>query len=200
LKRTFDIIISSLSLVVLLPLIIIIAVVIKISDSGPVFYRAKRVGRNGEIFLMYKFRSMIVNAEKSGPSSASISDIRITRTGRFLRKYKLDELPQLFNVLIGEMSIVGPRPEEKKFTDLYIGEEKSILTLKPGITDWASIWNSNEGEILENSEDPDKTYMEHIRPEKIRLQLEYVKNHKFFIDLQIVFLTIRKLLGGNNIN
>jgi lipopolysaccharide/colanic/teichoic acid biosynthesis glycosyltransferase len=179
------------------PFLIGIAAVLKISDIGPVFYRAKRVGRNGEIFLMYKFRSMVVNADKVGPSSAALSDSRITPVGRFLRKYKLDELPQLINVLKGEMSIVGPRPEEKKFTDLYSEEEKSILTLKPGITDWASIWNSNEAEILENSEDADKTYLEIIRPEKIRLQLEYVLNHNFFIDLQIIFLTVIKLLGGN---
>jgi lipopolysaccharide/colanic/teichoic acid biosynthesis glycosyltransferase len=198
-KRVFDVIVSIICLIVLFPLFTVIAIIIKTSDFGPVFYSAKRVGRNGNIFLMYKFRSMIVNAEKVGPSSAALSDARITPVGRFLRKYKIDELPQLINVLMGEMSIVGPRPEENKFTDLYSDEEKSILTLKPGITDWASIWNSNEAEILENSEDPDKTYMEIIRPEKIRLQLVYVKNHNFFIDLKIIFLTIHKLLGGKTV-
>lgn len=176
------------------PLIIVIAAAIKLEDGGTVFYMAERIGLSGVAFKMYKFRTMVADADKSGPSSTSNSDSRITRTGRFLRKYKLDEIPQLFNVLIGQMSIVGPRPEIKKFTDLYTEDERKILSVKPGITDWASIWNSDEGRLLEGAEDPDKAYFELIRPEKIRLQLQYVKNNNFFIDLKIIFLTVRKIL------
>ena len=196
-KRMFDVFISLGGLIVLSPLIIVISVVIKLNDRGPVFYKAIRVGLNGKIFYMFKFRTMVLNADQIGPSSASVSDRRITRPGRFLRKFKMDEIPQLFNVIKGEMSIVGPRPEEKKFTDLFSEEEKIILTVKPGITDWASIWNSNEAELLENSDNPDNTYMELIRPEKIRLQLKYIRNRNFFIDLKIFFLTIQKMLWGN---
>jgi lipopolysaccharide/colanic/teichoic acid biosynthesis glycosyltransferase len=137
---------------------------------------------------------MVPDADKKGPSSASKSDNRVTPIGRFLRKYKIDELPQLFNVFTGKMSIIGPRPEEKKFTDLFSENEKIILSVKPGITDWASLWNSDESELLEGSADPDDFYLKHIRPEKIRLQLEYAEKHNFFVDLQIFFLTIRKIL------
>ena len=196
-KRMFDVFISLGGLILLSPLIIVISVVIKFNDWGPVFYKAIRVGLNGKIFYMFKFRTMVLNADQIGPSSASVSDKRITSPGRFLRKFKMDEIPQLFNVIKGEMSIVGPRPEEKKFTDLFSEEEKIILTVKPGITDWASIWNSNEAELLEKSDNPDNTYMELIRPEKIRLQLKYIRNRNFFIDLKIFFLTIQKMLWGN---
>ena len=196
-KRMFDVFISLGGLIVLSPLIIVISVKIYLNDCGPVFYKAIRVGLNGKIFYMFKFRTMVLNADKIGPSSASVSDKRITKPGRFLRKFKMDEIPQLFNVIKGEMSIVGPRPEEKKFTDLFSEEEKIILTVKPGITDWASIWNSNEAELLEKSDNPDNTYLELIRPEKIRLQLKYIRNRNFFIDLKIFFLTIQKMLWGN---
>ena len=186
-KRGFDFIISAVGVIIFLPFIIVISVVIKFYDWGPVYYKAKRVGKDGKIFNMFKFRTMVQNADKTGPSSATISDKRITSPGRFLRKYKVDEMPQLFNVIKGEMSIVGPRPEEKKFTDLFSEEETVILTVKPGITDWASVWNSNEAELLGKSDNPDKTYMELIRPEKIRLQVKYVRNRNFFIDLKIIF-------------
>jgi lipopolysaccharide/colanic/teichoic acid biosynthesis glycosyltransferase len=195
-KRIFDIIFSFLGLLVFSPVLIVAAIAVKIEDGGPVFYRAPRVGQSGIPFIMYKFRTMIVDAESNGPSSTSSDDIRITRTGLFLRKFKIDEIPQLLNVLIGNMSIVGPRPEIKKFTDLFTEEEESILNVKPGITDWASIWNSNEGLILQGAEDPDKAYLDLIRPEKIRLQLLYIKNHNFFIDLKIIFLTVRKIVFG----
>ena len=193
-KRILDIVISFLGLLVFSPVLIVTAIAVKLEDGGPVFYRAPRVGLSGIPFIMYKFRTMIMEAEKTGPSSTSSDDIRITRTGHFLRKFKIDEIPQLLNVLIGNMSIVGPRPEIKKFTDLFTEEEKAILNVKPGISDWASIWNSNEGLILQGAEDPDKTYLELIRPEKIRLQLLYVRNHNFFIDLKIIFLTLRKIV------
>lgn len=196
-KRLFDFTLSLIGILGFSPMIILVAFFIKIEDFGPVFYMAKRVGLFGVTFTMYKFRTMIVNAEKFGPSSTSSDDKRITKTGRILRRLKLDEIPQLFNVLLGDMSIVGPRPEIKKFTDMFTEEEKAILSVKPGITDWASIWNSSEGEILDGTADPDKAYLEIIRPEKIRLQLLYVKKNNFFIDLKIIFLTIQKLIFKN---
>lgn len=192
-KRIFDLTVSITGFAILSPFYIAIAILIKISDGGPVFFRASRVGQFGKTFKMYKFRSMIVDAEKKGPSSASSSDSRITGIGKILRKYKLDELPQLINVVRGEMSIVGPRPEEKRFTDMFNDTEKKILTVKPGITDWASLWNSNEGELLEGSNDPDKIYMEQIRPKKIQLQMEYVDDRNFLIDLKIFLLTVKKV-------
>jgi lipopolysaccharide/colanic/teichoic acid biosynthesis glycosyltransferase len=195
-KRAMDIFFSLIGLIVLSPIFIAVAIVVKTEDMGPVFFKAVRVGLHGIPFKMYKFRTMVVNADKLGPSSTSLSDKRITETGRFLRKFKIDEIPQLINVLISNMSIVGPRPEIKRFTDIYTEEERAILSVKPGITDWASIWNSDEGRILEGSIDPDRTYFELIRPEKIRMQLVYVKNHNFFIDLRIIFFTIKKIISG----
>lgn len=195
-KRIFDIFFSFAGLIVLSPIFIIAAIAVKLEDGGPILYKAPRVGLYGISFIMYKFRTMVMNAENIGPSSTSSNDIRITKTGRSLRKFKIDEIPQLLNVLTGNMSIVGPRPEIKKFTDLFTEEEKAILNVKPGITDWASIWNSNEGLILQGATDPDKAYLDLIRPEKIRLQLLYVRNHNFFIDLKIIFLTIRKIVFG----
>jgi len=189
-KRLFDIIFSFLGILFLSPILAVISIVIKLNERGPVFYKAPRGGLNGKMFKMFKFRSMVVNAEKMGASSTTSSDLRITTIGKFIRKYKMDEIPQLFNVLKGEMSFVGPRPEVKYFTDMYTDEEKAILTVKPGITDWASVWNSNEEKILEGSEDPDKAYMELIRPEKIRLQLKYVREKSFFTDLRIILLTL----------
>ena len=195
-KRLLDIFLSLSGLIILSPVIFITALAIKLEDRGNVLYRANRVGLSGVSFIMYKFRTMVANAENIGPASTSTDDRRITKTGRFLRKYKIDEIPQLLNVLSGNMSIVGPRPEIRRFTDMFTVEEKAILSVKPGITDWASIWNSNEGRILEGAEDTDRAYMELIRPEKIRLQLQYVKDHNFFIDLKIIFLTIRKIILG----
>ena len=196
LKLLFDLLLSSVGLVLLSPVILVLALLIKLHDRGPVFYRGERVGRGGTIFRIYKFRSMVVNAEKTGVSSTAKEDPRITPIGRFLRKTKLDELPQLLNVLTGEMSIVGPRPEVKKFTDLYTNEEKALLTLRPGITDYASLWDINEAEVLAGSSDPDKDYMEKIRPEKIRLQLKYWRERSLWTDIKIVLLTIRKMLTG----
>jgi lipopolysaccharide/colanic/teichoic acid biosynthesis glycosyltransferase len=189
LKRLFDILFSLVLLLTLCPFILIIALVVKLYDFGPVFYLAPRVGLHGKIFHMFKFRTMVINADKIGASSTTKSDPRITPVGRFLRKTKLDELPQFINVLSGQMSVVGPRPDVKTFTDLFNEEEKAILTVKPGITDWASVWNSDEGKILEGADDPDKAYMELIWPEKKRLQLKYVHERTFFIDLRIIWLT-----------
>src|SRR3989344_8024225 len=196
LKRLFDLLLSSVGLVLLSPVILVLAFLIKLHDRGPVFYRGERVGRKGKIFRIYKFRSMVVNAEKTGVSSTAKEDPRITPIGRFLRKTKLDELPQLLNVLTGEMSIVGPRPAVKKFTDLYTNEEKALLTLRPGITDYASLWHINEAEGLAVSSDPAKDHHEKIRPEKIRLQLKKERGLSLLTDIRIILLTIRKMLTG----
>ena len=196
LKRLFDLLLSSVGLILLSPVILVLALLIKLHDRGPVFYRGERVGRGDTIFRIYKFRSMVVNAEKTGVSSTTKEDPRVTPIGRFLRKTKLDELPQLLNVFSGQMSIVGPRPEVKKFTDLYDDKEKVLLELRPGITDYASLWDINEAEVLAGSSDPDKDYMEKIRPEKIRLQLKYERERSLWTDIKIVLLTIRKMLTG----
>ncbi|MDD5571502.1 MAG: sugar transferase [Bacteroidales bacterium] len=197
LKRIIDIIFSLIGLIILSPFLMVFSLIIKFNDGGSVFYKALRVGLNGKLFRMFKFRTMVVNADKIGASSTTLSDSRITKIGVFLRKYKLDELPQLINVLAGSMSIVGPRPEVKYFTDMFTEEEKAILSVKPGITDWASVWNSDEGKILEGAEDPDKAYMELIWPEKKRLQLKYVKEQSFLNDIKIIFLTLRAVFIKN---
>jgi lipopolysaccharide/colanic/teichoic acid biosynthesis glycosyltransferase len=193
-KRLFDILVAAIGLVFLSPLLIWVSWKIKAEDGGPVFYRGVRVGLNGNPFRIFKFRSMVVDAEKIGPSSTASEDSRVTKIGRWLRAHKLDELPQLLNVLLGDMSFVGPRPEVKRFTDMYTDEEKIILTVRPGITDWASIWNSDEGAILAGAPDPDQAYLELIRPEKIRLQLKYVRERSLFVDIKIIFLTFIKLM------
>ena len=193
-KRIFDILFSIVGLIFVSPLLLTICILIKHEDGGPVFYRGLRVGKKGTLFKIYKFRSMVVNAEKIGGSSTADDDPRITKIGKFVRKYKLDELPQLINVLKGEMSFVGPRPEVQHYVNMFTKEEKSILTVSPGITDWASLWNSDEGAILAGSPDPERTYMEEIRPEKIRLQLKYVKERSFFTDISIILQTISKVI------
>jgi len=159
-----------------------------------VFYRGERVGLQGKPFRIFKFRTMVVNADQIGGTSTPSDDPRITRIGRTLRKYKLDELPQLFNVLSGEMSLVGPRPEVKYYTDMFNPEEKAILSVRPGITDWASFWNSDEGSILAKAEDPDRTYLEVIRPTKVKLQLRYARSQSLWSDLKIIFLTLFALV------
>ena len=193
-KRLFDIVFSLLGLMLTTPILLILAILIKREDGGPVFYRGVRVGRHGKLFRIFKFRTMVVNAEKIGGSSTADDDPRITKIGKFIRKYKLDELPQLINVLKGEMSFVGPRHEVQHYVNMYTNEEKAILNVKPGITDWASMWNSDEGAILAGSTDAEKTYIEKIRPEKIRLQLKYVKERSFWVDVIIVFQTLFKLI------
>lgn len=193
-KRAFDFMVSLMGLVLVFPLVLAIVSAIKLESRGPVFYRGRRVGRFGKPFHIYKFRSMVVNAERLGGPSTAGDDPRITRVGKFLRKYKLDELPQLINVLLGQMSLVGPRPEVQQYVDIYTEEEKAILQLRPGITDWASIWNSDEGAVLAGAADPDKAYEELIRPTKIRLQLKYAREQSFGGDLKIIGCTALKLL------
>lgn len=193
-KRLFDIVVSSAGLLLLAPFLLVISFLIKIEDGGSVFYRGTRVGRFSRPFKIFKFRTMVANAEQIGGTSTPEDDPRITRIGRFLRRYKLDEMPQLINVLIGDMSIVGPRPQVPWATELYKGEEKLLLSVRPGITDYASIKFKNEAEILKGSGNPDRTYLEKIAPEKIRLGIEYVKNHSLCVDLKIIWMTLIAIL------
>jgi len=195
LKRTFDVIASLAGVVVLSPVLAIVAIAIKAGDGGPVFYRGARVGQNGVPFRMFKFRTMILNADKVGGPSTAGDDPRLTSVGGRLRKYKLDELPQLFNVLTGEMSLVGPRPEVQEYVAMFTDEERAILSVRPGVTDWASLWNSNEGALLAGSPDPERTYLEEIRPEKVRLQLRYVRQHTFLTDLEIISRTLLAIIS-----
>jgi len=193
-KRLSDIIFSSLGLIIISPFLTLIAFLIKLDSKGPVFYKGTRIGRNGKEFKIFKFRTMIVNAENLGGPSTASDDFRLTKIGNFLKKYQFDELPQLINVIKGDMSLVGPRPEVKMYVDMMQeGEKNIILSVRPGMTDLASLWNFHEGKILEGSKDPEKTYMEKIRPEKLRLQMEYVKNSSFLLDLKIIARTILKV-------
>lgn len=192
-KRIFDMAVAAAALVILGPLLLWIAWWVRREDGGPVFYRGTRTGLHGVPFRIYKFRTMVVDAEWIGGPSTAGDDHRVTRVGRFLRKYKLDELPQLINVLRGDMSIVGPRPEVKRYTDMYTDEEKAILTVRPGITDWASIWNADEGSVLAGEADPERVYLEKIRPRKLQLQLQYVRERSFLVDLKIILLTLLAL-------
>jgi lipopolysaccharide/colanic/teichoic acid biosynthesis glycosyltransferase len=193
-KRGFDFVSSLVGLILASPVLLVIAILIKKEDGGPVFYRGVRVGRFGKPFRIFKFRTMVVNAEKLGGPSTADDDPRISKVGKSIRKFKLDELPQLINVLKGEMSIVGPRPEVQMYVDMFTEEEEAILNVRPGITDWASIWNPDEGAILAGSPDPEKTYMEKIRPEKIRLQLKYVEEKSLWVDFEIIVRTLETVL------
>lgn len=194
LKRIIDCIVSSAFLLALSPIFIGIALAIRLFSPGPIFYCGKRVGLNGRLFRVFKFRSMVIDAEELGGSATPEDDPRLTRVGAWLRRYKVDELPQLVNVLVGDMSLVGPRPEVQKYVQLYSREERRILQLRPGITDWASLWNFNEGAVLAGSEDPEKAYERVIRPTKLHLQLSYVSNHSLAVDIQILFHTAMKLM------
>jgi lipopolysaccharide/colanic/teichoic acid biosynthesis glycosyltransferase len=195
LKRVFDVVGSLGGLVLLWPMMLLVAVAIKLEDGGPVFYRGRRIGRFGRAFNMLKFRTMVVNAERIGPSSTGEDDPRITRVGGWLRRCKLDELPQLINVVRGEMSFVGPRPQVEWAVSLYTPDERALLDVRPGITDYASLMYHNEGEILKNSADPDRDYLVKIAPGKIRLGLEYVRRRSFWKDVQIILATVGLALG-----
>lgn len=197
LKRVFDLVFSLTGLALLSSFFLIATVAIKLESPGPVFYRGTRVGRYGKPFKIYKFRSMVQNTDKLGADSTSNSDARITNVGRLIRKFKLDEFSQLINVLIGDMSLVGPRPEVQKFVDMYTDEEKAILTLRPGITDWSSIKFHNEGEIIESSgiADADEAYLRLIRPEKLRLQLKYLRERSLWLDVKIILATVITIIS-----
>ena len=193
-KRLFDFLCSLIGVIILSPILLIISLAIKLGSLGPILYRGLRIGKNKKSFKIYKFRTLVINADKIGGPSTSDDDPRLTKVGKFLRKYKLDELPQLFNVIKGEMSLVGPRPEVPEYAKLYKDEEQIVFSVKPGITDLASLWNDDEGAILKGSSDPEKTYLEKIRPEKVRLQIKYVKEKSFVGDLKIIFKTLKKIL------
>ena len=192
--RFFDFILSLVGLVVLAPIFIVLAIWIKIDSKGPVFYKQIRVGQNGIDFGLFKFRSMVVDADKKGLITVGGRDPRITRSGYFIRKYKLDELPQLINVLLGDMSLVGPRPEVRKYVELYTDEQQKVLSVKPGITDYASIEYMDENEILGKSNDPEKTYIEEIMPEKIKYNMKYIQNKNVSEYFKIIFLTLLKIV------
>lgn len=188
-KRLFDIIASGLGLIVLSPLFLILAIWIKLDSKGPVFYRQVRVGLNNKDFRIFKFRSMRVGADKGSLVTIGGRDPRVTRSGYWIRKFKLDELPQLINVFVGDMSLVGPRPEVRHYVDYYTPEQMHVLDVRPGITDPASIKFRNENELMEKAEDPEKYYIEVIMQEKIRLYLEYVNHHSFLGDIGLIFKT-----------
>jgi len=195
-KRLFDFFCSVIGVIILSPVLLIIGILIKIGSRGPIFYRSIRIGKDKKPFKLYKFRTLVINADKIGGHSTSDNDPRMTKVGKFLRKYKLDELPQLLNVIKGEMSLVGPRPEVPKYAKLYKNEELIIFKVKPGITDLASLWNSDEGAILKDSSNPEKTYLKKIRPKKVRLQIKYVKEKTFKGDIKIILKTLTKIIGN----
>lgn len=194
-KRLFDIISSFIGLLLLSPFLLIIALCVGLSSPGGVFYRQVRVGRYGKDFRLWKFRTMRPDSDKKGLLTVGGRDPRVTRVGYFLRKYKLDELPQLLNVLTGDMSVVGPRPEVRKYVELYTPEQRKVLDVRPGITDYASIEYSNENELLAKSNDPEKTYIEEVMPAKLALNEKYIAEKSFATDMKIIFRTIGKIVG-----
>lgn len=194
-KRIFDIVASGIGLILLCPLFIILTIWIKCDSIGPVFYKQVRVGRNNMDFQLFKFRSMRVGSDKKGLITVGGHDPRITRSGYYIRKYKLDEFPQLINVFKGDMSLVGPRPEVRKYVDMYTEEQMHVLDVRPGITDLASIRYRNENELLERVNDPDKYYVEVIMPDKLRINLEYVARHSFTFDIRLIFQTFRAIVS-----
>ncbi len=197
LKRAFDIVASLVGLVLLSPLFLLLAIWIKLDSPGPVFYRGLRAGRGGKPFAIYKFRSLVANADKIGGPSTSEDDPRLTRSGRFIRRFKLDELSQLINVLKGDMSLVGPRPEVVDKAAAFSAAARRTLSIRPGITDWASIWNADEGGVLAGTPDPDAAYDAVIYPTKLRLQLYYLDNRSFLADLKIILYTFLRILRKN---
>ena len=193
LKRIFDIILSLFGLIILLPFMLIIAVFIKFDSKGPIFFRQVRVTKGGKEFKIFKYRTMKVGSDKYSQITVG-KDGRITKIGSFLRKYKLDEIPQLINVLIGDMSLVGPRPEVPKYVALYTDEQKEILKVRAGITDYASIEFSDENDLLASEEEPEKAYIEKIMPKKIELNKKYLSEVSILTDIKIILLTIKKIL------
>jgi lipopolysaccharide/colanic/teichoic acid biosynthesis glycosyltransferase len=195
LKRLFDILFSFLSLVFLLPVFLVISILIVLGSKGGVFFTQTRVGKNQQDFKLLKFRTMFTGSEKKGLLTVGDSDNRITSTGKWLRKAKLDELPQLLNILKGDMSFVGPRPEVKKYVDLYDKEQLRVLSVRPGLTDYASIEYVNENEILAKYPDPEKAYIEIIMPAKLELNKKYIKEKNLLVDLKIILRTIGKVIN-----
>ena len=196
LKRAMDVVISGGALLVLWPVLLLVALLIKIDDPGPVFYRQVRVGKDGKEFRIFKFRTMVVDADKKGLAITVGRDNRITRMGRFLRKTKLDELAQLLNVFIGDMSFVGPRPEVPKYVDMYTPYQRQVLLVRPGITDYASIAYRNENDMLAGAEDPERMYIDVIMPDKIELNMKYLREISPLADIRLIFGTIAAVIKG----
>ena len=189
-KRLFDILFSLIVLTIGLPFALIIALLIVADSKGRVFYRQSRVGRNNVDFQLYKFRTMCTGADKGSLITVGGNDTRITKVGRFLRKFKIDEFPQFLNILKGEMSIVGPRPEVRKYVDMYTPEQMRVLSVRPGLTDYASIRYVNENDLLATAPDPEKTYIEEIMPDKLNLNLKYIDEQSIWVDLKIMMQTL----------
>ncbi|HEY5371853.1 MAG TPA: sugar transferase [Hanamia sp.] len=197
-KRFFDIVCSVTGITLLSPLFLVLAVWIKKESKGPVFYKQKRVGKNGKEFQLFKFRSMRIGSDKLGLLTIGGKDPRITKPGNFIRKFKLDEFPQLINVLIGNMSIVGPRPEVAKYVNLYNEEQLKVLKVKPGITDWASIKFRNENELLARAEKPEEFYISEVMPAKLQMNLLYIEKNNLMVDLKIIWMTLKKIVHDRN--
>jgi lipopolysaccharide/colanic/teichoic acid biosynthesis glycosyltransferase len=194
-KRIFDIIFSMIALVFFLPVGVFISILIALESRGGVFYFQERIGKDGIPFKLFKFRTMKSNADKEGKLTIGMRDTRITKTGYYLRKFKLDEFPQFINVLIGEMSVVGPRPEVKEYVDLYNKEQQQILNVKPGITDFASLEYFDENRLLGESTNPRETYIKEIMPAKIELNKKYIQNPSLLVDLKIILQTVKKIVS-----
>ena len=194
LKRTFDVVASGLGLIVLSPLFVVLAIWIKADSKGPVFYRQVRVGRHNRDFRLYKFRSMRPDSDKKGLITVGGHDPRVTRSGYYIRKYKLDELPQLITVFLGDMSLVGPRPEVRKYVDMYTPEQMRVLDVRPGITSLASIRYRNENDILAKASDPDRAYVTQVMPDKIAIDLEYVPKASLLTDIRLIFMTFKEII------
>lgn len=192
--RFFDIIFSGIGLVILSPIYIILYILIRFESKGGGFYKQERIGKDGKPFYLFKFRSMRKDSDKGSLITIGNRDPRITRIGYFIRKYKLDELPQLWNVFIGDMSLVGPRPEVEKYTKLYTVEQQKVLSVRPGITDWASIKYVDENLILGQAEDPDRAYIEQIIPDKIRYNMKWIENQGIVEYFRIIFMTFVKTI------
>ena len=197
-KRLFDILFSLIVLTIGLPFALIIALLILADSKGRVLYKQSRVGRNNVDFQLYKFRTMCTGADKGSLITVGGDDARITKVGRFLRKYKIDEFPQFLNILKGEMSIVGPRPEVRKYVDMYTPEQMRVLSVRPGLTDYASIRYVNENELLATSPDPEKAYIEEIMPDKLKLNLKYIDEQSVGTDLRIILMTLKAIVVRND--
>lgn len=193
-KRVFDVLIAGIALIIFSPLLVLVALLIRLDSKGPIFFKQIRVGRNMKDFHLIKFRTMFVQQNEGSLLTIGNRDNRITRIGYWLRKYKLDELPQLLNVLKGHMSLVGPRPEVRKYVNLYNDEQRYVLSVKPGITDWASVEFCNENELLKHAEDPESYYIERIIPAKIQQNLRYIKHNNILTDFKIIWLTINRIV------
>ena len=194
LKRLFDLFFSLVGVIVLLPLLLLISIWVTLDSKGGIFYFQERVGKNGKGFKLLKFRTMFIGADKEGLLTVGAKDRRVTNAGYWLRKYKLDEMPQLINVLVGDMSLVGPRPEVRKYVNLYSNDQLRVLQVKPGITDFASIEYANENELLAGVDEPDKVYVNEIMPAKLLLNLKYINSPGLLTDCKIILLTLLKVI------